>query len=148
MLPSFHSLDTMSAPGPHPLRGMTTPSFLVFSLLQHGLLLSKSRCPPHQVTRQVSTWAVVEMMLFSPSCLRVPSMVMSLLNTLEQLHYLCIKELPCFRPCCSVTKVCPTLCDSMDCSMPGFLVLHCLPQFFLKQKPIESVILSNHLIFC
>ena len=26
--------------------------------------------------------------------------------------------------CCSVTKSCLTLCDSMDCSMPGFPVLH------------------------
>ena len=24
--------------------------------------------------------------------------------------------------CCSVTKSCPTLCNSMDCSMPGFPV--------------------------
>ena len=25
---------------------------------------------------------------------------------------------------CSVTKSCPTHCDPMDCSMPGFPVLH------------------------
>ena len=25
---------------------------------------------------------------------------------------------------CSVTKSCPTLCDPMDCSTPGFPVLH------------------------
>ena len=31
--------------------------------------------------------------------------------------------------CCSVTKLCPTLCDHMDCSMPGFSVLHYLPEF-------------------
>ena len=30
---------------------------------------------------------------------------------------------------CSVTKSCPTLCDSMDCSTPGFPVLHYLPEF-------------------
>ena len=30
---------------------------------------------------------------------------------------------------CSVTKSCPTLCDPMDCSMPGFPVLHYLPEF-------------------
>ena len=30
---------------------------------------------------------------------------------------------------CLVTKLCPTLCDPMDCSMPGFPVLHCLPGF-------------------
>ena len=29
---------------------------------------------------------------------------------------------------CSVTQSCPTLCDPMDCSMPGFLVLHHLLQ--------------------
>ena len=31
--------------------------------------------------------------------------------------------------CCSVTKLYPTLCDSMSCSTPGFPVLHCLPKF-------------------
>ena len=28
--------------------------------------------------------------------------------------------------CCLVTKSHPTLCDPMDCSTPGFPVLHCL----------------------
>ena len=31
--------------------------------------------------------------------------------------------------CCSVTQLRPTLCDPMDCSMPGFPVLHSLPEF-------------------
>ena len=31
--------------------------------------------------------------------------------------------------CCSVAQLCPTLCDSMDCDMPGFPVLHYLPEF-------------------
>ena len=31
--------------------------------------------------------------------------------------------------CCSVIESCPTLCDPMDCSMPGFPVLHHLPKF-------------------
>ena len=30
---------------------------------------------------------------------------------------------------CSVAKSCPTLWDPMDCSMPGFHVLHHLPEF-------------------
>ena len=30
---------------------------------------------------------------------------------------------------CSVTELCPTLCDPMVCSTPGFLVLHYLPEF-------------------
>ena len=29
----------------------------------------------------------------------------------------------------SVTQLCPTVCDPMDCSMPGFPVLHYLPRF-------------------
>ena len=31
--------------------------------------------------------------------------------------------------CCSKTKLCPTLCDPMDCSTPGSSVLHSLPKF-------------------
>ena len=30
--------------------------------------------------------------------------------------------------CCSVSKVCLTLCNPMDCSTPGFPVLHYLPE--------------------
>ena len=30
---------------------------------------------------------------------------------------------------CSVTQLCLTLCKPMDCSTPGFPVLHHLPQF-------------------
>ena len=31
--------------------------------------------------------------------------------------------------CCSVTQLCLALCNPMVCSMPGFPVLHCLPEF-------------------
>ena len=44
----------------------------------------------------------------------------------------------------SVAQSCPTLCDPMDCSTPGFPVHHELPEFM----SIESVMLSNHLILC
>ena len=30
---------------------------------------------------------------------------------------------------CSVTQLCPTLCDPMDCNTPGSPVFHCLPEF-------------------
>ena len=33
----------------------------------------------------------------------------------------------------SVAQSCLTLCDPMDCSMPGFSVLHCLPEFAQTQ---------------
>ena len=32
-------------------------------------------------------------------------------------------------PYCSVTKLCPTLCNTIDCSMASFPVLHSLPEF-------------------
>ena len=35
--------------------------------------------------------------------------------------------------CCSVAQLCPTRCDPMDCSMPGFLVFHYLLKFAQTQ---------------
>ena len=42
--------------------------------------------------------------------------------------YLCLL-LVCLFSCCSVAKSCPALCSPMDGSMPGFPVLHSLPEF-------------------
>ena len=50
----------------------------------------------------------------------------------------------CYFP---VTKLCPTLCDPMDCSMPGFPILYYLLEF-AQFISFESVVLSNHLILC
>ena len=47
----------------------------------------------------------------------------------------------------SVALSCPTLCDPMDCSTPGLLVHHQLPEF-TKLMSTESVMPSNHLILC
>ena len=44
-------------------------------------------------------------------------------------------------------QLCPTLLDPMDCSTPGFPVLHQLPEL-LKLMSIELAMLSNHLILC
>ena len=45
----------------------------------------------------------------------------------ETMYSMASKKLACSTiSCCSVTKSCPTLCDPMDCSMPGFPVLHYL----------------------
>ena len=38
-------------------------------------------------------------------------------------------------------------CDPMDCSTPGFPVLHCLHSL-LKFMSIKSMMLSNHLSLC
>ena len=50
--------------------------------------------------------------------------------------------------CCSVAKSQLTLCEPMDCSVPGFPVFHYLPEFAQTHVHCESVMLSNHLIFC
>ena len=39
--------------------------------------------------------------------------------------------------CCLVTQSCSTLCDPMDCTMPGFPVLHHLPE--LAQTHVNQV---------
>ena len=46
----------------------------------------------------------------------------------------------------SATKLCPTLCDLMDCYIPGFLVFT-VSQSWLKFMSVELVMPSNHLIF-
>ena len=47
----------------------------------------------------------------------------------------------------SVAQSCPTLCDSIDCSMQG-LPLHHQLWNLLKFMSIESVMPSNHLTLC
>ena len=47
----------------------------------------------------------------------------------------------------SVAQSCPTLCDPMNCSTPGFPVYHQLPEF-TKLVSIELVMPSSHLILC
>ena len=49
--------------------------------------------------------------------------------------------------CCSVAKLCPTVCNPMDFSIPGFPVLHCLPEL-LKFMSIDFAMIFNHLILC
>ena len=47
----------------------------------------------------------------------------------------------------SVSQSCPTLCDPMDCSMPG-LPVHHQSWNLLKLMSIELVMPSNNLILC
>ena len=46
----------------------------------------------------------------------------------------------------SVTQLCPTVFNPMDCSTPGFSITN--SQSLLKLISIESVMSSNHLILC
>jgi len=47
----------------------------------------------------------------------------------------------------AVSQSCPTLCDPMDCSTPGFPAIT-NSQRLLKLMPIESVMPCNHLTLC
>ena len=49
--------------------------------------------------------------------------------------------------CCSVTKSCPTLCDSMNCGTQASLSFT-ISWSLLRLMSIESVMLPNHLILC
>ena len=50
--------------------------------------------------------------------------------------------------CCSVAKSCPTLCNPIDCSTPGFSFLHYLPDFAQThvhgQRSLEGYSLWGH----
>ena len=49
--------------------------------------------------------------------------------------------------CCSITQSCPTLCDPMDCSMPGLPVLHHLLEFTqVHVLFISDAIQPSHLL--
>ena len=53
----------------------------------------------------------------------------------------------CCCCCCSVTKSCLTLCDPMDCSTPGFLVLHYLLEFAQTHVHwVNDAIQTSHLL--
>ena len=52
-----------------------------------------------------------------------------------------------FSSVSSVAQSCPTLCNPMDCSTPGFPV-HNNSWCLLKLMSIEPVMPSNHLILC
>ena len=59
----------------------------------------------------------------------------------------CRRVICCCYHCCLVAKSCPTLCDPMDFTMPGFLSFT-ISQTLLKLMSIESVMPSSHLVLC
>ena len=60
-------------------------------------------------------------------------------NFVKLIFYYCYNLPFCY--CCSVTKFCPTLCKPMNCSMPGFRVLH----YFLEFTQIHITELVSYL---
>ena len=59
----------------------------------------------------------------------------------------CLQSFPASGQFSSVTQLCPTLCDSMDCSTPGLPVHHQLQELLNLMCP-DSMMPSNHLILC
>ena len=61
-----------------------------------------------------------------------------------------LKQLSVQVLCCSLAQSCLTLCDLMDCSMPGFPVLHHLPesaQLMSVESMMHPTILSSVIPF-
>ena len=64
-----------------------------------------------------------------------PSLSLPLLTSSPSSHLtrksliMFLEHPPRYCCCCSVAKSCPTLCDPMNCSTPGFPVLHYLLEF-------------------
>ena len=46
--------------------------------------------------------------------------------------------------CCSVAMLCPTHCDSVNCSMPDLAVLHYLPEFAQTHVHIACIYIYTH----
>ena len=53
----------------------------------------------------------------------------------------------CCSYCCSVAKLCQSLCNDVSCSPSGSSVFHYLLEF-AQIHVLESVMLSNHLFLC
>ena len=70
-------------------------------------------------TSRISRWMIINL-LSSPSHLR-------------EKYNLCSNNWVKPLACCSVTQLCPTLCDPMDCSTPGFPVLYHIPELAQTQ---------------
>ena len=47
----------------------------------------------------------------------------------------------------SVTKSCPTLCEPLNCSIPGFTVLHYLLEFVQNVHWVGDAIQASHPVF-
>ena len=54
------------------------------------------------------------------------------------------REISVCTSCCSITKSCPSLCDPIGCSTPGFPVLH----YLLESAHTHVHWVDGHLILC
>jgi len=67
---------------------------------------------------------------------------------LLKLPQICVAKIACYC-CCSVTKSCPTLCNPLNCSTPGFPVLYYLPEFAQTHVHwVYDAIQPSHPLLC
>ena len=78
--------------------------------------------------------------------INIKPLLNQLLQTWKQFFNLCFSVLVSDQ-IKSVPQSCPTLCDPMNCSMPG-LPVHQQLRSSLRLTSIESVMPSSHLILC
>ena len=69
--------------------------------------------------------------LWNPVFLIVPQIVEKEVNPIISRY-----SIGCF--CCSVTQLFSTFCSPKDCSTPGFLVFHYLPEFWSDSRPLSE----------
>ena len=118
-------------------------------LQPHPCTLQQSSSPPRGLLPADQPWLCLLASFSTASVLRVPVAVMPPLRRSESQPCgtegkpLLLQSLVpslfmlCCHSCCSVTQSCPTLCDPMNCSTPGFPVLHYLPEF--AQTHVHSI---------
>ena len=90
---------------------------------------------------KANSWADFCALSYSKVLSKCSALVMSSVKPVASHPVFCLFQ---FR---SVTQSCPTFCDPVDCSTPGFPVHHQL-QSLLKLMSIETVMPTNHLILC
>ena len=84
------------------------------------------------IDHQYIFFSVVTVQIFGSSINQVVFLLLNFRSFLYILH--------CY--CCSVAQSCLTLCNPMDCGMPGFLSFT-ISQSLLKLMPIELVVLGQ-----
>ena len=130
----------------------TTFTCIFFSWLQNmvaliNLIIATNKIISLLITQSVSSLAI-HLLYFTLCCseyfslTQIEPLYASFWNTWFSVFV--------FSYCCWVAKSWQTLCNPMDCSMPGFPVLHYIPEFVQTHVhwSIESMMPSKHLIFC
>ena len=112
--------------------------------LQHPLEVQRREISLAEMDCEYLIWNLVkkEHQLWLFSAYHVPGIVLSTFNfyytwlpAYQVVSFVGVDYIfkPSHNPvrycCCWVAKLCPTLCNPMDGSMPGSPLLHCLPEF-------------------